>query len=157
MQEINLSGSTFTGLVKAILDQKAAVRFKARGFSMSPFIRDGDILTVSPLTASGIRFGYVVFFLHPETRKAVVHRIIGRRKDLYFIKGDNTWDIDGLIPKSDILGRIIKIERRDRKVRFGLGPERFLIALLSQKKILIPLLFPGRIFARLCLRKDIAA
>lgn len=155
MPELSLSGETFIELSEAILDRRAALRFKARGFSMSPFIRDGDVLTVSSPEKSAIRYGDVVFFIHPENRKAAAHRIVGVKKGLYLAKGDNTWSIDGFVSQTDILGRITGIERSNKRVYFGLGPEKFLIALLSRTKILIPLLLPARFIARLCLKKDV--
>jgi len=47
--ELSISGSTLIELLEAVLSQEASFRFQAKGLSMSPFIKDGDMVTVSPL------------------------------------------------------------------------------------------------------------
>jgi phage repressor protein C with HTH and peptisase S24 domain len=149
MQELLLSGQDFTELFKAILSKKAAVRFKAMGFSMSPFIRDKDVLTIAPSSDdSVIACGEVTAFIHPLTGKLAVHRVVSVKNGFYVIKGDNTAEADGLIPRKDILGCVIKVERKEKTVFFGIGIEKRLIALLSRKKLLMPLFFPAKIFMR---------
>ena len=37
-----------TALVRAVLDKGASFRFKAFGVSMTPFIQDGDVITIAP-------------------------------------------------------------------------------------------------------------
>ena len=114
---------------------------------MSPFIKDGDAITVSPKLGSSPRFGDVVAFIHPRTEKLFIHRVVWKRRDAYIVKGENTLESDGLIKKENILGVVTKVERKGKKVFLGLGPERFLIALLTRKNLLLPVLLPvWRIF-----------
>jgi hypothetical protein len=84
----------------------------------------------------------VVVFVHPETGRLIIHRVVGKRGDSMLIRGDNTHDADGLIPKTNILGRVTEVERDEREVFIGLGPERILIAFLTRKRLLFPLLLP---------------
>ena len=151
--DLSLSGEVFLKLLEAVIDKRAAFRFKAKGFSMSPFIKDGDIVTVSPLFGVPA-LGDVVAIIHPETEKLIVHRIIGKRKDFYLIKGDNVCEIDGFIPDKNIIGRVTRIERSGKRIFLGFGPERFLIALLSRKKLLLPLLSSARMFLRPIVRRS---
>jgi hypothetical protein len=114
---------------------------------MSPFIKDGDAITVSPKIGCSPRFGDVVAFIHPRTEKLFIHRVVWKRRDAYIVKGENTLESDGLIKKENILGVVTKVERKGKKVFLGLGPERFLIALLTRKNLLLPVLLPvWRIF-----------
>ena len=62
--------------------------------------------------------------------------MIGKNNNAYIIKGDVIFETDGLIPKENILGVITEIYRKAKRVKFGLGPERFIIGLLSRIKIL---------------------
>ena len=49
------------------------------------------------------------------------------------ILGDNSVDAIGeQVPDSNLIGRVIRIERDGKKVWLGLGPERYLIALFSR-------------------------
>ena len=47
-------------------------------------------------------------------------------------QGDGLTEPDGCIPRENILGRVTAITRCGRRVRFGLGPERFAIALANR-------------------------
>ncbi|MFC1808771.1 S26 family signal peptidase [Candidatus Omnitrophota bacterium] len=107
---------------------------------MSPFIKNNDVITISPLVNSMVGYGDIVGFIHPGLKRTVVHRVVGRKKQHYIIKGDNTLGIDGFFLKMDIAGRITKVERQGKSITFGLGPERRLIAILSRTRILFILL-----------------
>ena len=109
---------------------------------MSPFIKDSDIITVSPLHSASPNIGDVVAFISPGIGRLVIHRVVGKRGKSYFIKGDNIPGSDGLVPEAIILGCISKVERNGKDVFFGLGPERFLIAFLTRWGFLFHLLVP---------------
>jgi signal peptidase len=135
-----LSGEVFPELVRDILSKYAECRFQAKGYSMSPFIKDGDVLTISLLPSSSPGLGDVVAFNHPEGGRFVIHRIVRKRGDSYLVRGENTFEADGHIEKRDILGFVTRVERKGRRVLIGLGPERLLIAFLSRNGLLLPLL-----------------
>lgn len=128
---LSLKGRPFIELLHAVHDKGAALRFRAAGSSMSPFIRDGDVITVSPLPSRSLRFGDVVAFVYQGTGRIRVHRVIGKRTGSYLLKGDSAPTKDGLVPKDDILGIVTRIERDGRRVNFGLGPERLVVACLT--------------------------
>ena len=137
-----------TELLQAALAKRVSFRFRAKGFSMSPFIKNDDVITISPLNKSSIIFGKSVAFIQPEKKKLTIHRVIGRNKNSCFTKGDNAFEIDGLVPLKNILGTVSKIERRHRKVFIGLGLSRFVIAFLSRMKILFFILCIWRIIRK---------
>lgn len=140
--ELQLSGLDLIELLRAVLDKGVPFRFRAKGFSMSPFIKDGDVITVSPLTDGLTRPGDVVAFIRPEMKKLVIHRVVEKKDEYFHIKGDNTPDTDELIPETNILGRVTRVERNGKEIFFGLGPERFLIAFLTKRGLLSPLFYP---------------
>ena len=109
---------------------------------MSPFIRDDDVITLSPLGGDPPRLGEVVAFVSPYTERLTVHRIVRRRGDSYLIQGDRAPESDGLVPSYHILGRVTKVERNGKEVLLGLGSERLLIAFLSRQGIFANLLVP---------------
>jgi len=136
-----MPNAAFAELMRAVLAKGAPFRFEAGGFSMSPFIRHGDIITVAP-SPSRFRRGDVVAFMSPETGKLTVHRVVRispRRGCL--IKGDNTPAPDGRVEKSAIIGRVIRVEHCGKRLRLGLGPERALLAFLSRIGLLPPLVW----------------
>ena len=138
--ELSLPGPALVKLLRAVLDKGALFRFQAKGFSMSPFIEDGDVLTLSPLAGASPRRGDVVAFRRPQRGKLVIHRVVEKRGTSYLIRGDNSPKGDGLVPKANILGYVTKVERDGKKVFLGLGPERFLIAFLLRRGLCFRLL-----------------
>jgi signal peptidase I len=141
--ELSLPSRTLTELLINVLHRGAAFRFRAKGFSMSPFIKDSDVITVVSVSTYKPRFGDVVVFINPDTEKLIIHRVIGKRDNFhFFIKGDNPPTHTHLVPISQILGSVKRVERDGRRVALGLGPEKALIALLSRRHLLLPLLLP---------------
>lgn len=132
-----ISGTGFTVLMAAVLEKGVPFRFTAPGHSMSPFIRDGDVITVAP---GRIRFGDAVAFVNPHGGKLTVHRVVRISRDGYLIKGDNTSEPDGTVPRTSLLGRVVRVEHCSRSVWRGLGIERVAIALLSRRGWLIPVI-----------------
>ncbi len=137
--ELPLSGKAVLELLRAVLSRGVPFRFRARGWSMAPFVRDGDVITVSPLRHGLPRTGDVVAFVGPGDGRLVVHRVIGRREGGVLIQGDSAPECaDGVIPGENILGQVTRVERHGRNAWLGLGPERFAIAWLSRTRRLVP-------------------
>jgi hypothetical protein len=132
-----LSGKALIELMQAVHARGLPFRFHAGGFSMAPFIKDGDVISVSPLSSRPPGTGDVVAFLHPETRLLCIHRVVSGSDGALLIQGDNLPDDpEGILPREAIMGRVTRVERGGRRVRLGLGPERRLIALLSRHGLL---------------------
>ena len=142
-EELSLSGPAFTQLVQATLRGGTAIKFPARGFSMSPFIRNGDIITISPLTNKSITRGDIVAFVCPITDKFVVHRVVERNgRGEVCIAGDNLPKLDTTISEKRILGRVTNVERKGKKIILGLGLERSLIATLTRHGLIYSFFLP---------------
>lgn len=135
----SMPSAAFAELMAAVLDKNAPFRFTAPGFSMSPFIRDGDVITIAP---GRLRYGDVVAFLNSFRDKLTVHRIVHISRAGYLIKGDNAPEPDGRVPRSSIIGRVVRVEHRGRQVWLGLGIERVAIAFLSRRGWLFPVFMP---------------
>ena len=135
-----LSGKALKEFLQAVLAKGASFRFKARGFSMHPFIQDGEVVTISPLPEGRLRLGDIVAFCHPETGRLIVHRILKKKAQGFLLRGDNCPEVDGMVPAVNILGRVTEVEGRSRIMRLGWGPERLFLALLSRYHLLQPLL-----------------
>ncbi len=138
--EDTLSMEALIELIKAVTEKGTSLRFQAPGLSMYPFIRDSDYITISPLNTCHPQLGDVVAFILPGTGRLIVHRIVENKGSFYLVKGDNTPEPDGLIPKANVLGYVTKVEENRKKTRFGLGVERILIAHMSHRNQLIPTL-----------------
>lgn len=143
VEELSLSGAALVGLLRAVLGEGVPFTFRAKGFSMSPFIRDGDLVTVSPLQDALPRLGDIVAFVGPGGERLIIHRVVGTRGDFHLLRGDATSEVDGLVREGDILGRVTQVERDGQEIRLGLGPERFLIAIMTRSGLLSHVVYPA--------------
>jgi signal peptidase I len=118
----HLRDADLLGLSKDIFSQGKSIRFQASGWSMRPFIRDGDFLVVSPIENSSIKTGDVVFCITTEN-KVIVHRVIKKyKKDkdnriTLLIKGDATFSSPEKVEMQNVLGKVVAVERNGRKKR----------------------------------------
>jgi hypothetical protein len=140
--DLPLSGRGLVDLLRAVLSKGVPVRFQARGFSMSPFIKNNDVVTISPLQGTQPSLGDIVAFAHPETQGLYIHRIVRNKDGFCVTKGDNRSQTEESVPIKNILGSVTRVERDGRHVFLGLGPERFLIAFLGRRGLLFPLFLP---------------
>lgn len=109
-------------LSKDIFRRGKSIRFQAKGWSMRPFIRDGDFIVVSPIKNSSVKTGHVVFCITTEN-KIIVHRVIKKyKKDkdnriTMLIKGDATFSSPEKVEMQNVLGKVVAVERNGRKKR----------------------------------------
>ena len=116
---IALDHPQFDSLAGDILAKGNSLRFKALGRSMMPFIHDGDILTVHPVTPSCLRVGHVV--LHRRTPAGVAaHRVTRVRREgtsmIFETRGDSSCSRPETVPEDRVLGRVTRRERCRRAV-----------------------------------------
>jgi hypothetical protein len=134
--KIGFSNEELVVIISSTLAKEASTRIKALGCSMFPFIMGGDIITLSPLSKVPPGKGRVAAFTCDKRKRLTVHRIVKKQGNCYLIKGDNCGGSDGLVPESNILGIVTKVERGSRTIRFGLRKERYIIAFLSRIKFM---------------------
>jgi signal peptidase I len=145
-RELFLAGPVFVELLQATLAEGIPFTFTARGSSMHPFIKNGDVITVSPLGENSPGLGDVVAFVRGAMETLVVHRVIRIKANSFFIKGDGTAGADNPVPRASVLGLVTRVKRGQKRVSIGLGPERILIALMTRKGLTAPLV---RVVAKL--------
>jgi len=111
---IRCDSEAFADLSREILGKGKSLRFRARGNSMWPLVRDGDILLVRPIGTGEVRLGDLVLF-HTGKGNVVVHRVVrcdaGRGGMRYLVQGDAGSGPDGLIPAAQVQGRVTSLER----------------------------------------------
>lgn len=108
-------------LKKVIGGRHRSLRFRARGTSMAPFIKDNDVITVSPAEAGKLNVGQVIAFSFQPEEKLCVHRIIGKEENGFVTRGDNLGSPDGLILFEQVLGLVTMVERNGRIIKTGKG------------------------------------
>jgi hypothetical protein len=111
-----------------ILDRGGTFRFRARGASMAPFIRDGDTLTVAPVEAAALRVGDVA--LHRADGDGLAaHRIVARRLEgdrlRWVTRGDTVSGPGEVVEAEQVLGRVVRVQRRGRTLDLDRGAWRW--------------------------------
>ncbi len=147
--ELHLSNPGQLELLRGMVERGVPLRTTVRGSSMSPFIRDEDVLTIAPMHARALRVGEVVAFVQPDTGRLAIHRIIARMGADWLVRGDNCLAADGVVARESIIGRVTRVERQGRVVRFGLGGEMRVLAWLVRGEVLLHIValwyFPRRV------------
>jgi len=146
MNDFSFSGENFYEFIDSLSFNKSVsgIKFKGYGVSMTPFIKNGDTLTIKLLSKNdAIRTGDIVVVKQIDKKKIIVHRIIKTKETRYYIKGDNKIRSDGWFPQKAIIGVITEIKRESGK-RIAHSPlYNLIIAHLSKTRILNSLLLPG--------------
>jgi hypothetical protein len=107
------------GLAGELLERGKTVRLRVRGWSMSPAIRDGEVVWIAPAQPSRIQPGQVVLYTGAGDRP-VIHRVIQRHlcnNELCFsISSDQRVGCSDRIPASRVLGQVTALERGGRRI-----------------------------------------
>ncbi|HNR69632.1 MAG TPA: S24/S26 family peptidase [bacterium] len=130
--ELCLSKDALRELASTVLHQNVPFRIRANGSSMSPMIKNGDIIVISPLRDRKPICGDVLAFVDPVNQALTVHRLIKNEGNCYFFRGDNSNGNVEITFADQLIGRLINVERNGVPVHLGLGPERILIGRLNR-------------------------
>ncbi len=112
----------FLELNGEILGGGNCLRFRIKGKSMEPFLRDKEVVIIQPIKQFEINPGDILFYrILPST--IVIHRLIKivpeNGKMVFVTKGDANFYFDPHVYSEDILGKIIAIERDGQNIRLN--------------------------------------
>jgi signal peptidase I len=135
----NTSIELACGLAEEIVRKFGEVRLRVFGTSMVPSILPGDLVTVHRASLKDISPGEVVLFF--QNGRLFVHRVVDRKvaatldgpsESFLLTRGDRLRDDDPAVSSSELLGRVVFIERDNRKVEFSAtGSNRLIVRLLQ--------------------------
>jgi len=127
MRELGLDRGAFEALAGEILGQGRTLRFRARGVSMRPFIRDGDVIEVTGREGMRLQVGTVALFEHTDGA-VLAHRIVRVRNEggerRVQMRGDGLMTPDGWVGVERILGVVTAVERNGELTRLDTGGQR---------------------------------
>ena len=116
---LRCEGTDFEELIVHVLRTGHALRFRARGSSMHPVVQDGDILQVHPVEQVVMHGGDIILYRSPR-KGIVVHRVVNTIRhggeEVLVVKGDASRIPDPEVLVSQVLGKIVRIERRGRSI-----------------------------------------
>ncbi len=122
----------FALVCAATLQRGLAMRFQACGQSMQPNVRHGDIVEVAPISAGEPGRGDIV--LARGRAGFRLHRVVGRDAETGKVvtRGDAGMQNDA--PSEVVLGKVISIERNQRKISLAAPGTKLLHALRRQTR-----------------------
>ena len=110
-----------TSLRKQLIENNHAVKIVASGYSMFPFMRNGDLLTISPVPIEEIQIGDVAVF--ESNNDWISHRVIDIRKTnneiTLILRGDTCIQLDPLVTKANYIGKTVAFERGGKVYEVG--------------------------------------
>ena len=104
-----LPNDIFFAQVESEIAEGRSVRFKVKGSSMFPFLRNEmDEVCLSPLTETPKKMDIVLFRFNG---KHILHRIIDVKDDTYIIQGDGIYMSSEYCKKQDIVGIVTSLHK----------------------------------------------
>ena len=105
-------------LFEDILKKGTHLRTKVTGISMSPFLRDGEVVVIRQVPAASLRVGDILFFLDTQGH-STLHRLMKKKRRLdgritLHTKGDALIRFDEPIMDDRLIGKVCNIEKRYR-------------------------------------------
>ena len=129
---VEVRGAEMASLLEELGSLGVSTRFVAHGGSMSPWIRDGDVVTVTPLDSAPARVGDVVAYRRKRSDRLIVHRLVRRSNGAWIPQGDRLPAPDGPVADTEILGVVSRVERKGRPTYVPRGHLALLLARLSR-------------------------
>jgi hypothetical protein len=129
MREVVISAEELADLSEAVLTKGGSMRFKARGSSMLPFLRDGDTIVVRPVNQSALERGSVGL-CRCDSNKLVAHRVVGFHgtdqgsTPTLLVRGDIDFGQGELVSWDEVLGNVVSVERGRRVLHLDRGFRR---------------------------------
>lgn len=114
----------FIDVSTELLRQGQSVRFRAPGHSMHPTIKEGETITVVPISSFDIKRGDILLYL--VGKKVVAHRVVSieRKKSdvmtqssklsshhLFLLRGDASGTCDEPVEAQQVLGKVVSVKR----------------------------------------------
>ena len=110
-----------SSLRKQLIESNHSVKIVASGYSMFPFMRNGDIQTISPVPIEEIQIGDVAVF--ERNNVWISHRVIDIRKTnnetILILRGDTCIQIDPLVTKENYVGKTVEFERGAKTINLN--------------------------------------
>jgi hypothetical protein len=131
----------FIDMSTELLRQGRSVRFRAPGLSMHPVIKEGETVTVAPISSFDIKRGDILLYL--VGKKIIAHRVVSIKREkskskshssnhsstqasthskepnlqlIFILRGDASVTCDDPVEAKQILGKVVIVERRGRRV-----------------------------------------
>jgi hypothetical protein len=119
----------FIDISTELLRRGQSVRFRAPGLSMHPAIKEGETITVVPISSFNIKHGDILLYL--TGKKVIAHRVVRIEREksdfathskalnpqlIFTLRGDASPTSDDPVEAQKVLGKVVSVERLGRKI-----------------------------------------
>jgi signal peptidase I len=106
----------FFDLSADLLGHGYRVRFRPKGESMHPTIKNGEVVVVEPVEPCRVRRGDIVLYKSVARGRVIAHRVVRvnrKRGDItnFILRGDASLTCDLPVVPKQVLGRVVSVER----------------------------------------------
>jgi hypothetical protein len=119
-QEEFLKKHDYYAVISLLLQKGEKVRMNLYGYCMSPFIRHGEDVTISPVKYEDLRCGDIIVYRNEDRFK--IHRflwLITIANTTYIVsRGDRAINPDPPVPLHLLLGKVTLVHRGDKVIDF---------------------------------------
>lgn len=113
---IYIKASQMVPVIREMINIGAVVRITVTGMSMYPFLRDSkDGVELRQTNIAELMPGDIVL-VEREKEEYILHRIIKKRKDCFYMMGDGQKMMEGPIYYKDIIGKVTVVWRDNHKI-----------------------------------------
>ncbi len=140
IEVLDLKREDFSSITQEVLSRGRVLRFRAKGGSMSPFIRNGDVVEVVPLKGK-INLGDIILY-RSSYGNPLVHRVIQTNKESIVTKGDSVPSSDQPMLSRHVLGQVVSVEKNGRRIRLDSPMGRLLNILFAIMSPISFLIYP---------------
>jgi signal peptidase len=156
MRKLVISQAELAVLSNEVLRQGGCFCFHAKGQSMWPFLRDGDMITVQSVAPEDLGVRDIVLFLRANSNP-VVHRIVGKALEnaglVFRTQGDTLFGPAEIVHSDRVLGKAIAFARNGRTHCLDSWPYRIAAYLWYKFRVLArPILVLRRVYRRMASR-----
>jgi len=112
MDKLILPNSYFARIAVSLKEGKD-VKLSVLGNSMSPFLKSGDVIVLSPFSGEPLCRWTAVFYCWKGLY--MIHRIVGKESGCYQMRGDGNLWLQEEVGEHEILGVLVKAYRSNGK------------------------------------------
>ena len=102
-----------------LIEEKGKIYLRLSGFSMFPFLKDGDVALIKKVEISALKTGDVIVFKLDQ--KMIAHRLMEIKKngEHYEIttKGDTSKNNDPKFTELNYVGKITSFNRKEKNIK----------------------------------------
>ncbi len=126
-------------LIREAIERNGTLKFRLKGTSMRPFLREGDILTVSALRSQKISVGDLV--IYHDGMSITCHRVFRTFKNNFQLKADAAMTADEFLKKGRLMGKVVELQKGGLILNMNNNAGRIANMVISRASLVTALLY----------------